>query len=220
VKAIIFDWDNTIVKSFDYLVLYHQKVSRQLGWPPVTDEQIRAVWGRPFEELIQALWPKCNSKDFYVAYQRHILSETVPEVEGAVAAITKLQGLFLLGIVTAAPRFEVEHFLAQLGLNKADFFLIQAADESKYHKPDPRVFDILITLLRERNIGKSEILYIGDSLIDFYAARYAFLQFIAVLTGSTNREQFQAAGVSTQDILKSIIELPRRLKYYCSSSIY
>jgi HAD superfamily hydrolase (TIGR01549 family) len=212
-KAIIFDWDNTIVNSLDHLILCHQEVGRQLGWPSVTDEQIKAVWGRPFEELVKALWPTHNSKDFQEAYQRHILSETVPEVEGAVVAISNLKSTFLLGIVTAAPRFEVEHFLDRLGLDKADFFLIQAADESKYHKPDPRVFDVLITLLQKQSIGRSEILYIGDSLLDCYAASYAYLQFIAVLTGSTSREQFQAAGVSIQNILGSIIGLPRRLGF-------
>ena len=77
------------------------------------------------------------------------------------------------------------------------------------------VFDLLIALLQEWNIRKSEILYIGDSLIDFHAAQGAYLQFIAVLTGSTDREQFQAAGVSTQNILHSIIELPRRLRMKC-----
>ncbi len=152
-----------------------------------------------------------NSKDFSTAYRRHIRNEIVPEVEGTVAAISELKGSFLLGIVTAAPHFEVEHFLTHLGLNKADFFLIQAADESEYHKPDPRVFDMLIALLQERNIRKREILYIGDSLLDFYAAHYAHLQFKAVLTGSTNREQFQTAGLSAEDILNSIVELPRKL---------
>ena len=215
VKAIIFDWDNTIVKSFDYLVLYHQKVSQQLGWSPKTNEQIGAVWGRPFEELIQELWPEHSSKDFSMAYQEHIRGVTIPEVKGAATAIKRLKGLFPLGIVTAAPRFEVEHFLTQLRLKKEDFFLIQAADESKHQKPDPRVFDLLIALLQEWNIRKSEILYIGDSLIDFHAAQGAYLQFIAVLTGSTDREQFQAAGVSTQNILHSIIELPRRLRMKC-----
>ncbi len=210
-KAIMFDWDNTIVSSFDHLVLFHREVGRQLGWPPVTDEQIRKVWGAPFEELIQALWPMYDSNDYDIAYRRYILEQTVPEVEGAVDTIARLRGSYLLGIITAAPRYEVEHFMTHLGLDKADFFMFQAAGESEYHKPDPRVFDALITSLREQNIEKSQILYVGDSLFDFYAARDAGLQFIAVLTGSTKREQFHSAGVSVENILKSIAELPERL---------
>ena len=212
VKAILLDWDNTIANSFDQLVLFHQQVGRQLGWPPVTKEQIQALWSKPFEELIQALWPAQDSKDFDMAYRRHILNETVPEIKGAATTIAKLKSSFLLGILTAAPRFEVEHFMKRLGLNTADFFAIQAAGESQYHKPDPRVFDPLLLQLQECNISKNEVLYVGDSLSDFYAARGAGLQFIAVLTGSTNREQFQAAGVSSDEILGSLIELPERLE--------
>jgi phosphoglycolate phosphatase len=211
VKAIIFDWDDTIVSSFDHLVLFHQEVARQLGWPPITNEQIKAVWGKPFEELIQALWPTHDSKDFDMAYRQHILNETLPEIEGAVTAIAKLKSSFLFGVLTAAPRFEVEHFMNHLGLNKGDFFAIQAAGESQYHKPDPRVFGPLISWLQERNISKSEILYVGDSLSDFQAARHAGLQIIGVVTGSTSREQFQIAGLRAEKILGSIAELPESL---------
>jgi phosphoglycolate phosphatase len=142
-----------------------------------------------------------------------VLEQTVPEVEGAVDTIARLKGLYLLGIITAAPRYEVEHFMAHLGLDNAVFFIFQAAGESEYHKPDPRVFDPLIASLQQyNNIGRSEILYVGDSLSDFYAARDAHLQFTAVLTGATTREQFQAAGVNPEKILDSIIELPERLE--------
>ncbi len=212
VKAIILDWDNTIVNSYDHLVIFHQEVGRQLGWPAVSEEELRAVWGKPFEELIQALWPTYDSKDFDAAYRKHILSQTVPAIEGAVEVISKLKDSYLLGIITAAPRYEVEHFMTHLGLDKADFLVFQASGESEYHKPDARVFQTAITLLQERNIGKSEILYVGDSLSDFYAARDARLQFIAVLTGSTTRDQFQAAGISAEKILNSIVELPEKLE--------
>ena len=211
IKAIIFGWDNTIIDSFDHLVIFHREVGRQLGWPPVTDEQIRVVWGKPFEELIQALWPGHDSKEFDVAYHRYILDQTVPAIKGAVAAVAALEDSFLLGIVTAAPRFEVEHFLTRIGLDKTDFFVVQASGESKYHKPDPRVFDPIIATLREWGIAKSEILYVGDSLYDLYAARDAGLQFIAVLTGSTSRQQFRASGVGDDRILCSVAELPERL---------
>lgn len=211
VKAIIFDWDNTIVNSFDCLVVFHLEVGQKLGWPPVTIEQIRAAWSKPFEELIQALWPTYDSKQFDMAYREYILNQTIPEISGAVTAITQLKHTFLLSIVTGAPRYEVEHFLRHIGLNEIDFFMIQASGEAKYHKPDPRVFAQLITRLHKRNINEDEILYVGDSTSDFYAARDANLQFIGVLTGSTTRQQFRSAGVDDMMILTSIAKLPKKL---------
>jgi phosphoglycolate phosphatase-like HAD superfamily hydrolase len=90
--------------------------------------------------------------------------------------------------------------------------MIQASGESEHHKPDPRVFDVLIRLLQGSNINKNEILYVGDSLSDLYAASDAELQFIAVLTGSTSRQQFHAAGVSKDRILYSVAELSEELR--------
>ncbi|HJT56317.1 MAG TPA: HAD family hydrolase [Ktedonobacteraceae bacterium] len=208
IKAIIFDWDNTIINSFDDLLHYHQEVGHLLGWPPVSDEQIRAVWGRPFEELIRTLWPTHAMQDFRAAYQQYILGQCVSEIKGATTTIATLKESFLLSILTAAPRFEVEHFLAQLRFKETDFFLIQTADDSSHYKPDPQVFDKLIEALQEQRVGIREILYVGDSVTDFYAARSAALRFTAVLTGSSSREQFCRAGVRTQNILSSIVELP------------
>ena len=211
IRAIVFDWDNTIVDSFHHLVVFHREVGHRLGWPPITDEDIKAVWGKPFDELIQALWPGHDGTQFALAYQRYILDQTVPIIKGADGAVAKLKRSYLLGIVTAAPRFEVEHFLACIGLDKGDFFVLQTSDDSDSHKPDPRVFEPVVTALREKNTARSEVLYVGDSLADFYAARDAGLQFAAVLTGCTGREQFQAAGVDGDRILSSVAALPERL---------
>ena len=54
-------------------------------------------------------------------------------------------------------------------------------------------------------------MWVGDSLVDYYAARDAHLQFIAVLTGYTAHQQFRAAGLSNARILTSIAELPNKL---------
>ena len=40
----------------------------------------------------------------------------------------------------------------------------------------------------------------------------AHLQFLAVLTGTTTRELFQAAGVNANNILDSMVDLPERLE--------
>src|SRR4051794_6052953 len=117
VRAIVLDWDNTIVDSFDHLVRFHQHVGEQLGWPPVTEEQIHAVWGLPFEDLIQTLWPDYDSQIFDREYRNYVLQQQVPEIAGAVSAIQQLTASFPIGILTAAPRYEVEHFMTQLGLD-------------------------------------------------------------------------------------------------------
>ncbi len=53
---------------------------------------------------------------------------------------------------------------------------------------------------------KKTILYVGDALNDFYAARGAGLDFVAVTTGLTDKDSFAQAGVNK--VVTSLAELP------------
>jgi len=72
-------------------------------------------------------------------------------------------------------------------------------------KPDPEGTDLAIARL---GASKAETLYIGDSLIDAFTARNAQVDFAAVTTGCTAREEFIASGAPYVAIMKDLSELP------------
>jgi phosphoglycolate phosphatase-like HAD superfamily hydrolase len=106
------------------------------------------------------------------------------------------QGL-LIGIVTATHRFSFECDLDEHAIPRETLSYTQTADESPFHKPDPRVFDQAIRWLAGLNIRPDEALYIGDSLYDFAAAGGAGFKFLGVETGLITAAQFRENGASS-----------------------
>ncbi|MBC6696058.1 HAD-IA family hydrolase [Terrisporobacter mayombei] len=56
------------------------------------------------------------------------------------------------------------------------------------HKPDPEGLNMAIEYF---NCDKEEVLYVGDSYIDAGAAENANIDFIAVTTGTTSKDEFE-----------------------------
>ena len=56
------------------------------------------------------------------------------------------------------------------------------------HKPDPEGLNMAIEYF---NCDKEEVLYVGDSYIDATAAENANIDFIAVTTGTTSKDEFE-----------------------------
>ena len=99
-----------------------------------------------------------------------------------------------VGIVTSSTHALAAKDLAKWGFPVDDFFLIQGSDTVSAHKPDPAVFNKAIAILAADNIQKNEILYIGDALMDYFAARDAGIDFLGVTTGLVDNKAFNATG--------------------------
>ena len=73
----------------------------------------------------------------------------------------------------------------------------QTADDTTYHKPDPRVFEPATAWLAGKNIQPNEVLYVGDGLHDMKAALGAGFSFLGVQTGLVSAADFKAAGAKS-----------------------
>jgi phosphoglycolate phosphatase len=71
------------------------------------------------------------------------------------------------------------------------------------HKPDPRG---LLRAAEHLGYVPSEVLYVGDSVIDAEAAQRGGMSFVAVLSGVTPREAFK--GYGTVAVINTLNELP------------
>ena len=65
--------------------------------------------------------------------------------------------------------------------------VIIGGDDVKNEKPDP---EGLLTAIQKLNVSKNQALYVGDSIVDAKTAQSAGVDFVAVLTGTTEREEF------------------------------
>lgn len=152
--------------------------------------------GEPFTELVCNLY---GTKDAKQAIAHNLASRGDYPVKLFAATTPTFKHIKqtgrLVGIVTAASRSDFEQDLDQLHIPRALLDYTQAADDTPYHKPDPRVFEPALAWLAKHKISPREVLYVGDGLQDMRAATGAGFHFIGVETGLVTSEQFRDEGV-------------------------
>lgn len=194
--AVLFDLDDTILKSGEIKWRHHKHVAKKFYGIDLTDEVLREHWGKPFNELIGYLYQNSDTVENMIAANRESESNFPKEIQidtkvllGRLVAVR-----VVLGIVTA---INSDYAINDLAINNLDvnqFLFVQGADETPYHKPDPRVFDPALNKLEAAGIARDRIVYVGDAISDFKAARGAKLDFIGVTTGFVSLDEFQTAG--------------------------
>lgn len=198
IKAVFFDHDDTLVGTIGPKWAHHKHVARTHYGKELTDEDITPHWGKPLEELVCLLYGTSDVKQAmahntacHEDFPKTLFTATIATLERV-----KKAGK-LIGIITATSRFSFEHDLDLHQIPRQYLSYTQTADDTSYHKPDPKVFEPAIAWLKQRGIAPDEVLYIGDGLHDMRAALGAGFAFLGVETGLVTADQFAAAGVAS-----------------------
>ncbi|OGM31050.1 hypothetical protein A2630_00040 [Candidatus Woesebacteria bacterium RIFCSPHIGHO2_01_FULL_44_10] len=204
-KTIIFDYDDTLVKTRQSKWDALKETAKRYYNLDVDEEHIRQYWGRPFQEMLTGTFKKVDS---YENLQKHYFSVTnefpMRAHADSVKTVNKLLKNYLVGILTASNRKLVTDDLTMLGFPIKKFFYIQTAEDTNVHKPDPKVFDPILAKLNKYKIRRSNIFYIGDSIKDYLAARGAGLNFIGITHGTTTSKEFENEGIKYVNSLKGL----------------
>ncbi len=210
-KAIIFDFDDTLVESRLQKWAQHKHVAKKFYNIDLQDEEIRQHWGKPFHELISILY---KNSDNIENMDKAIISTKEDFLKNCYQGAMEMIKEFIhqkveIGVLSAANTPHLVEDLTRFDFPITKFFCIQGADQTKVHKPNPQVFKPIFEKIKEKGINPSEILYVGDSLDDFEASKGAGIDFIGVATGLYSKEDFQNKGVNI--VLSKINELPNFL---------
>ncbi len=190
-RAVLFDWDGTLLNSAEASYRCYQRLFDALGIPfdrgrfaqtysPDWYRTYRAV-GLPEPQWAEAdaLWLEAFSQE---------ASALVP---GAREVLGTLRDRELgLGLVTSGERQRVDRELAALGLG--DFFgAVVCADEAGSRKPHPAP---LLRALDRLAVRTREAAYVGDSPEDVEMARAAGVFAVGIPGGFPNRGGLAAAA--------------------------
>jgi len=209
IKAIIFDVDGTLVDSNEIAVKCIQKSAKELNLKIPDRNKIHSFWGRSLKYMVNNLWKNYDHHKFRRYYFNCLEKHKIKQIPGAKAVIKKLKKEYVLGIVSGKARLTMLRQFKYMGIDKNDFKFLLSADDTKFHKPDPKVFAKGVRKLK--GINKKEILYVGDFIMDYLAAKIEGFQFVAVLSGFGKRKEFLENGLKNKNILKSIKDLPKWL---------
>ncbi len=199
-RAVLFDLDDTLFLTREVKWEHHRFVAKNSFGIDVTDEELAEHWGKPFEEMISLLYRGKGTAQERLAANR-ASNDRFPKkpIEGALDAVVELLNRGItVGIITSTVTERAVTELKEHGYPMDRLLLVQGADLTEFHKPNPRVFDRAITLLTA--LGKTEITYVGDALTDEKAALSAGLDFVAVTTGLFQTDKFSDQSTVIADI--------------------
>jgi phosphoglycolate phosphatase len=208
IKAIIFDYDDTLVQSLKIDVIALKEVARKYYKLELTDQRIKKVWGLPYKEMLKKLFGDVDSiKNISDIYQEQLLKLQLKTEPFAVETIHRLSSKYILGIVTASEKEEVIRELTELGFDLDNFYIVQTEEDTKKHKPNPEVFAPIAKAFSKKGISIDEIIYVGDSLLDLEASQKFGIQFYAFPRGLTTKKEFKKRNVPILSSLKELLEL-------------
>lgn len=205
----MFDYDDTLVQTRQCKFEALRALALRRYQLALSDAEIERHWGIAYAELFQRLFGAVEPDlgRAITAYERLDDEFPMTAYPESLRVLEALRIDRLVGVVTAAGRAIVECQMRQLGFPIAGLVLLQTAEDSPYHKPNPRVFDSALRQLSRHGVSVRDTTYVGDSIKDFYAARDAGLGFVGVLRGTTSEQEFSAAGATSVSSLDAFLEL-------------
>lgn len=194
-QAVLFDLDDTLTRSHQFIFAHHKAVAKHYGID-LTDEDILVHWGKPFDQLIQHLYRNSDSLDAMKALNQSLYHQFRKEIQEDTHDLIAhlLERNMKVGVVTAANTNQAVEDLRFFNVPIDEFFFIQGAEQTTVHKPHPDVFVPMFERLSQQGIEKAAIVYVGDALHDYHAARDAGIAFVAVTTGLVSKDRFTEAG--------------------------
>ena len=206
-KAVIFDFDDTLVKAHEVIWALHKAVAKKFYNIDLSDEVILKHWGKPFPILVSELYQNTDTLENMIAANRSLTNDFLKkELRGSAETVTKLlDNGIRVGILSATIKSHILDDFNRLNFPTDRLDIIQSAEDTLVHKPDPDVFLPLLKKLKEEGIEKEDIVYVGDSLDDLRAATGAGIDFIAVNTGLYSSADFKKHGAKV--VIKDITEI-------------
>ena len=192
-KAIVFDWDGTLMDSIGKIVESMQTSAKHLGLPTPSFEQAKDVIGISLLPALKQLFNIQDEKaalELFHTYKEHFKDHTQiisPLFSGTIPLLESLkQQGYILAVATGKGRQGLEHNWQQSD-TKHFFSASRTADDAQ-SKPSP---DMLQQLLSELNLTADQVLMVGDTTYDMAMAEAINMDRIGVSFGVHSADTLQ-----------------------------
>lgn len=191
-KAVIFDWDGTVMDSTYSITHSIQLASQDLGLPVPSKEEASWIIGLSLETGLYRILPQLDEEtmpQFIQRYRHHYFQRDndLKLFDGMDELLSELkQQQILLSVATGKNRVGLDRALEATGLGPV-FDATRCADETK-SKPDPQM---LHELMWELDIKPEEALMVGDTTHDIEMAHQAGMDSLAVTYGAHDLQTLQ-----------------------------
>ena len=190
IRAVIFDWDGTLVDSAEASYRCYVRLFEELGISFDREAYARTYspnWYHTFRALglPEDRWEHADTR-----WLEHFAEESVELIEGVRDALRELSERGIeAALVTSGSRDRVTREILALGLEETIRQRVFGSDVAR-GKPHPEGLHLCIDRLR---IDRADAVYIGDSPEDVEMARAAGVFAVAVPGGYPNHDALVAS---------------------------
>ncbi len=179
-KAVLFDFDGTIMNTNDIIIQSWQHTFRAIEGAERPLSDITPSFGEPLDLTMAKLFPDRDTGEMvntYRDYQRKVYQDKIHMFPGIPELIGELKARgYLMGIVTSRLwesttqglyKFDIAHL----------FDAVVSAEDTTIHKPNP---EPCLICLQKLGLEPHEAIFVGDSKFDVLCARNAGVRSVLV----------------------------------------
>lgn len=208
VRTVILDFDYTLADSSRGVFESIKFALSKLSLPEAGYEAVCKTIGLPLRQTLVELAGADTEKHaadfakYFVEKADEVMADATTLFDFVPGALTRLKALDLsLGIVSTKFAHRIDGILRRESLQHVFDVIIGGADVD-HHKPHP---ESLLLAINKLGASMDSVIYVGDSRTDAETAQRAGVPFIAVLSGVTPREAFEATPCL--EVLDSVADL-------------
>lgn len=194
IKLVIFDLDGTLVDAYQAVSSSLNHALSVMNIPAIDDEHVKRNVGWGETKLLRNFVPQDKLQEALRIYReshKKTLRQGVQFLPGAKKLLDRLKKKgCVMAIGSNRPSPFTDIILEELKIQ--DYFSsVICADMVEHGKP---AGDILLEIMKELDFKPKEALYVGDMSIDAQAGHASGVKTIIVLSGSSCREEVEAAN--------------------------
>lgn len=218
VRGVVFDYDGPCCNSLPTGLVHIREIALSQGLP-FTETHVDHLlrnWGLKGDEILAGCFSISREEGlaFYKAWSEREKGDQPGLVSGVREAFNDLKDRGVLKtLLTSRPSWALDHSIDYHQVREY-FTHIVTTCESEFHKPDPRAFDCTVRMFDERNITPAELIFVGDTFIDWNAGVARGLTTFIVRSGPFGRFEPSEWNleIPPEHIIESTAVLPQRLK--------
>lgn len=205
IKAVIFDFDMTLVDSSYAITEGMNAIAQAEGLRELTREEVLGLIGMPIEESLEMIWGRFDEK-WLTSYRNTFRESEYSNINPFPNTAAILEELTLKNIKTgiASNRAKVREAVTAVGLMDFMDFAIGLEDVENA-KPAP---DLVLLGVQLAGAHPSECIYVGDTEADMQSAAAAGVRGVGMVTGNCTHDILKTAGAwKTLDDVNQLLEI-------------
>jgi pyrophosphatase PpaX len=206
IKGVLFDWDGTLLNSFEADSSAYLAMFQQMGIEWGLDELAEHYSPNWYDVYRAAGLPEQRWDAADTAWRKHYSGFRPKLITGARGVLTSVGRQYRLGLVTSGDRDRVLRQLREFKLTRS-FRARVCSGDTEHKKPHPGPLNFALNCI---GLKAEHSVYVGDSPEDVQMAKSAKVRVIGVLGPFPTEKRLRAAKPDL--LLNSLLELPAALK--------